>query len=249
MAILKVYLDVILFCAKNDLPLRGSSDDVLGSDKNCGMFLNLIELISRYNPRLRAHLTNHRKRAVSYLSHSTQDEFVELIGNAVREQIVKDINNAKYYSMLLDTTPDISRKEQLSEIIRYLHLENDKVTIRQSFIDFIHTSEKTGHGLADVICSKFEKDGIDISNCRGQGYDGGANMSGHKKGVRAHISRLNKYADFFTCSGHHMNRALYHAANVSVYMVNFFDTVQSIFIFFPHLLANGSWQSRNCQFL
>lgn len=41
---------------------------------------------------------------------------------------------------------------------------------------------------------KLQRDGLDLDNCRGQGYDGGANMAGKENGVNAHISRLNKYA-------------------------------------------------------
>ena len=68
--ILKIICDAVLFCAKNNLALRGSSE-ILGQP-NCGVFLSTIELISRYNPVLKAHLENHRKGSVSYLSANTK---------------------------------------------------------------------------------------------------------------------------------------------------------------------------------
>ncbi|KAF0749313.1 zinc finger MYM-type protein 1-like [Aphis craccivora] len=52
--ILKTVSYVILFCAKNNLPLRGSSEKE--GDDNCGIFLGLIELISQYDPLLAEHL-------------------------------------------------------------------------------------------------------------------------------------------------------------------------------------------------
>ncbi|KAL4125735.1 hypothetical protein QTP88_009975 [Uroleucon formosanum] len=46
--ILKIILDCVRFCCVNNLALRGSSNDITKS--NCGIFLNLIELISSYQP-------------------------------------------------------------------------------------------------------------------------------------------------------------------------------------------------------
>jgi len=46
--ILKVIVDGILFCAKNNLALRGSSDKI--GEANCGIFLSLMEVISHCNP-------------------------------------------------------------------------------------------------------------------------------------------------------------------------------------------------------
>lgn len=46
----KCIVDVILHCAKNDLPLRGGSDSI--NDKKCDVFLSTLELISHYNPKL-----------------------------------------------------------------------------------------------------------------------------------------------------------------------------------------------------
>jgi len=46
--ILKIIVDIIMFCSRNNLALRGHSEKILDSKK--GIFLDLIELISHYNP-------------------------------------------------------------------------------------------------------------------------------------------------------------------------------------------------------
>lgn len=68
------------------------------------------------------------------------------------------------------------------------------------------------------------KDGLDIQNCRGQGFDNGANMAGKYEGVQAHICQLNDLAKFVPCSAHSLNLVGVHAAEVSV-MMNFFGKV------------------------
>jgi hypothetical protein len=53
--ILNVIIDVILYCARNNLVLRGKSGIIV--ENNCGIFLNTIELISHYHPLLVEHIS------------------------------------------------------------------------------------------------------------------------------------------------------------------------------------------------
>ncbi|XP_065654737.1 zinc finger MYM-type protein 1-like [Hydra vulgaris] len=107
-----------------------------------------------------------------------------------------------------------------------------KMTDKTSFVDFIESHEKTGKGLAAEITEKLEKDGLSISDCRGQGYDNGANMSGKYNGIQAHIHSLNEFARFVPCVAHTLNLVGVHAAEVSPLMITFFGKVQAIFNFF-----------------
>ena len=101
---------------------------------------------------------------------------------------VDKIKLTKYFSILFDCTPDVSRKELMSEIIRFVHVdENKKVTVEESFIDFIESHEKPGLDLATEILQKLEQDNINIEDVRGQGYDNRANMSGKYLGVQSRI--------------------------------------------------------------
>ena len=66
--ILKVIVDAILFCAKNNLALRGTAEVV--GQQNSGIFLNLIELISHYYPLVAEHIASvkAKKTTTSYFS-------------------------------------------------------------------------------------------------------------------------------------------------------------------------------------
>ncbi|KAE9528619.1 hypothetical protein AGLY_012194 [Aphis glycines] len=59
------------------------------------------------------------------------------------------------------------------------------------------TKEKTGTGVASDIVDKLQVDGLNINNCRGQGFDNEANMAGRIKGVQANITKLNELAFYF----------------------------------------------------
>lgn len=68
--------------------------------------------------------------------------------------------------------------------------------------------------------------GIDISDCRGQGYDNGANMSGKINGVQAQIllqqQKLYNLATFSPCASHTLNLVGVHAAGSSPEVSTFF---------------------------
>ncbi len=217
--ILKAIVGAILFCAENNLPLRGHREG--------GIFLNLMNLIAKHDAVIAEHLSNDGH--VTYLSPQIQNEFINLLGKHVRDEIIDEIKKAKYFSIMFDCTPDSSRTEQMSQIIRYVDKNNN---IQERFIDFIDTTEKTGEGLARVILEKLEDDGLNIENCRGQAYDNGANMAGINKGVQNRITSVQKTAKFISCAAHSLNLSGVHAASVSTDMVNFFGIVQQIYVFF-----------------
>ncbi|KAE8622567.1 hypothetical protein XENTR_v10005290 [Xenopus tropicalis] len=164
--VLKCILDAILFCARNNLALRGLTD-VIGSPQ-AGIFLNIIEVIGHHNIALKEKIDSHQKGSTNYLSHKIQNEFISILGKRVCTEIIGKIKEAKYYLLLFDCTPDISHHEQMSEIIRYVSVVEGKMTIEESFIYFIHTKEKSGSGLVSEILNKLIADGIDIKDARGQ---------------------------------------------------------------------------------
>lgn len=124
----------------------------------------------------------------------------------------------------------------MSQIIRYVEIINGKSFIRESFIDFIITKEKTGQGLTNEIINKLKSDGLKIQDCRGQGFDNGANMAGRYNGVQAKINQINQYVRFVPCASHNLNLIGLHAAETSACMVTFFGIVQRIFVYF-----SGRW--------
>ena len=97
----------------------------MGSNQN-GNYLGLLEFLSEYDPFLAQHLQtygNKGKVATSYLSANICEQFVELLATSVLQFIVNELKQAKYYSVIVDSTPDISHVDQLTFVIRYV-LEN-----------------------------------------------------------------------------------------------------------------------------
>lgn len=108
------------------------------------------------------------------------------------------VSEAKYYSIILDCTPDISHSELMTIIIRFVSIEDSKVTIREHFLGFISVESSTGENLCDVLLNILRELNIPLSNMRGQGYDNGANMRGVHSGVQRHIRNINPRAFFIS---------------------------------------------------
>jgi hypothetical protein len=226
-------LQTVKLCATQNLPLRGHRESLQQSE-NPGNFLAVLKLIARYDTVAAQHLDYavSNPRSVSYLSHETQNEFIELMGNAVRQHIIDEIRQAKYFSMMFDTTPDLAHREQMSEVIRYVHIHETNVEIKESFIDFFEIHEKTSEALATEILSKLDADGLRVEDCRGQTYDNAAVMAGRRTGVQTRIREKNPRALYVPCDSHSLNLVGVHAAHVDPVMVTFFGTIERIFTFF-----------------
>ena len=91
---------------------------------------------------------------------------------------MEEQSEAKYYSILLDATPDVSHDEQHSFVIRYLCLCNGEYEVKERFLGFISDTSKTGIDISAMALEFMKANHLPILDCRGQGYDNATNMSG-----------------------------------------------------------------------
>lgn len=235
-------IDIINFLASHNLAFRGHRESLkIGDDSgNSGNFIDLFKLISKYDPTLREHMKriNDKQLAHHYLSHDIQNELITLMSKTITDEVIRRVKEAKYYSILLDCTIDYSRVEQMSVILRFCNTSTG--TIEENFIGFLAVAETTGEYLTNAILEELEKNGLDIQNCRGQGYDNGANMVGINSGVKTRILNINPRAFFTPCGCHSWNLLLVDAANSSAAAKTFFGFIQKIYLLFSR--SSKRWE-------
>jgi len=90
----------------------------------------------------------------------------------------------------------------------------------------------SGESLTDLLLHRLEELGLCVSNCRGQGYDNGANMRGCHKGVQARILQLESRAFFMPCGCHSLNLVLCDMAKSCSTAMTFFGIIQKIYVLF-----------------
>ena len=235
--ILERNVEVIKFLAKKGLAFRGDIEKI-GSEHN-GNYLGILELLAKFDPLLKQHIQDYAEKGkgnTSYLSHGICDEIIEILAKEVLSYIIKELKEQKYFSISLDSTPDLSHVDQLTFIIRYV-LPSGPV---ERFIKFL---EMEGHSAAQMFQSltKFTSDNdIDMKNCRGQSYDNATNMSGRYNGLQAKVKELCEYAEFIPCFGHSLNLVGTCCAECCRLAVLFFTFLNGIYNFFS--ASNYRWR-------
>lgn len=238
--LLERIIEVIKFLAERGLAFRGS-DETVGSPHN-GNYLGLLELIAKFDIFLAQHINtyaNKGKGHTSYLSKTTGEEFIHLIASSILDHIICEIKKFKYYSVSLDSTPDISHVDQLTLIVRYV-LPSGPVERFVKFLDMEghgHTAEKLAQSLLDFL----KENDIDIKDCRGQSYDNASNMGGRYRGLQARIKEINKNAEYIPCFAHSLNLVAKCAAECCMEASIFFDFVENLYTFFPLLPIDGAF--------
>ncbi|KAL6479320.1 hypothetical protein MHYP_G00127530 [Metynnis hypsauchen] len=140
-------------------------------------------------------------------------------------------------------------------LVRYVHHDKEDSgvwKIVERFIEFKDFHKKTGQEISEMILEALQSNGIPLQECRGQGYDNGANMSGKVKGVQA----LYK-----PCASHTLNLVGVHAAESCPEVATFFGSVNRLYNFFSasperwatlkektgcslHRLSDTQWSAR-----
>ena len=231
---------IVKFLAEHNIAFRGSNSKVY-QDSN-GNFLGLVQMLAEFDPIIKEHvdrITNDKIRD-HYLGPSIQNELINLLAVAIRSEIIRKVKEAKYFSVLLDCTPDASHQEQMSLIIRYVDASSGSFCIEESFLGFLDVNDTTGQGLFDVLKNELKSLDLDIVNLRGQGYDNGSNMKGRHQGVKSKVLEINRRAFYSACGCHSLNLTLCDMAKSCRKASDFFGIIQRIYTTFAN--STKRWQ-------
>ncbi|XP_022007318.1 zinc finger MYM-type protein 1-like [Helianthus annuus] len=231
---------LIKFLAKHNLAFRGNKEKLY--EKGNGNFLGLVEMLEEFDPVIKEHVRRITSDNihVHYLGHKIQNEIIVMLADEIKKELIKNIKEAKYYSIILDCTPDSSHKEQMTIIARYVKFSSNSIIVKESFLGFLNANDTTGKGLFDVTYAELQNLGLEIDNMRGQGYDNGANMKGSHQGVQKRFLKENPRAFYTPCGSHSLNLTLCDMAYSCVKGKSFFGHVQRIYTIFANSI--NRWQ-------
>ncbi|CAB4039316.1 zinc finger MYM-type 1-like [Paramuricea clavata] len=230
--VLRRVLGVILCLASLSLALRGHDEKVGEGLTQGGDFLGVVTLLSEFDT-----ITNDAislpKYATRYMNPKIQNELILTTSQLLRKSLVTEINECPFWSIVLDTTSDINRVDQLSVTARWVKVQNENVTIKETFLGFISVTDGTAASLVETTCKYVEDIGLDMEKLRGQAYDRPSVMSGVHNGVQKLIKdHSSKPVPFIHCAAHNLNLVINDAVNSVVDNDNFFGVIQSIYVFF-----------------
>ncbi|CAF4778005.1 unnamed protein product, partial [Rotaria socialis] len=104
---------------------------------------------------------------------------------------------------MADESKDITGKEQMSVVLRYVDAENE---IHEHFMGFIKLDQLDAKSLSEKLFEFLQKYEIPIENCIAQCYDGASVMSGSQAGVQT-LMRQNYMPRgiYIHCFAHRLN--------------------------------------------
>ena len=166
---------------------------------------------------------------MKYLSSQSQNEFINILAEDVKNRIVNDVNASGMYSVMADTLPDTSNADRLVVAARYVNEENCP---QERVLEMKETSDKTGEGQAKDIIKSLELRNLSKENLVFQTYDYTASMSGEYRGAQRCLQDiLGKSVPYIPCQGHRSNTFIEHASKVKL-VSSMYELLQELYVFF-----------------
>ena len=172
------------------------------------------------------------------MGHGTQNEMLDCLAEMVRNSIINEVAQSEAFSIMVDETKDISKKEQMSFVIR----NNYNGSILESFLAFEAPERLDAASLSQKIIQLMQKYGLDYRNhLVGQGYDGGSVMSGKNTGVQARIKAEAPLAFYVHCNAHCLNLVLVDSVKCLNEADCFFSLLQRLYVFVSGSHVHQKW--------
>jgi len=102
-----------------------------------GIFLQTVRLVANYDHILNK-LISCEESKVKYLTHTIIDELISILSNDLIKTICAEINVCQYFSIITDSTQDITNLDQLSIIICFVvvNYKSKTLEVKESFVGF-----------------------------------------------------------------------------------------------------------------
>ncbi|XP_022852714.1 uncharacterized protein LOC111374290 [Olea europaea var. sylvestris] len=99
-------ISVIRTLAENNLAFRGDNENIY--QENNGIFLSLIQMIAEFDPIMQEHIRRIQNKEIHYhyLGHKIQNELILMLAGEIKKIIIEKLES-KYFSVILDCTPDL----------------------------------------------------------------------------------------------------------------------------------------------
>ncbi len=128
-----------------------------------------------------------------------------LMSHAIIRSIINKVQQADYFTIMIDECVDVSSKEQLTICIRYV---DPDLEVHEEFIGLYLCPNIKADTIVSVLKDVLVRLNLDLSRCHGQCYDGGSNMAGARNGVETQILMQEPRALFTHRYGHALSLAV-----------------------------------------
>ena len=224
--VIKVLLDIAKTLARQDIAFRGDKGEEHGN------FRQLVALVARHCPLLERWISSRRSRPhhVTYMAPESQNDMIQLLAEDVRRRIIEEIKEASMFGVSADTTPDLSKRDQMAIVCRYVNADGAP---KERLLSMKSTTSKKGDDTADEIIATLNGHTVNTTELCFQSYDFTNSMSGRFNGAQQKLrEKLNQRVPYVPCQGHRSNTVVEHSCNASMIIKDMFNTLEELYVFF-----------------
>ncbi|KAK0154533.1 Zinc finger MYM-type protein 1 [Merluccius polli] len=207
---------------------------------NHGHFLEMILLLSKFDVSLQEHVSACMKKSkslketvakgrgslITLLSNTSVNKVIDIISHLIKENISREVREARMFSVQIDTTQDVTSTDQCAVVLRYV---TDMV--HEKLIGVVSCESSTGEYFVQLLKETLAKVDIDIRNCVGNFTDGTANMQGQYKGFSTLLSSESPNQVHIWCYAHVLNLVLGDTTGVVIESASIFSIVNDVAVF------------------
>ena len=203
-------------------------------------------MIVQHDPVIKARIEDGPNNS-KYTSPDIQNSLINIMASQVQEIICNNIRAAGFYSLLADETKDVSKREQLTIVLRYV--DPEKASIYEHFLTYVEAKLLDAESLTAYILKTLHDLKLYPTRIVSQGYDGVSVMSRRCNSVQQRIREVapHTYAVYIHCYAHNLNLALVDCVKGNSDAREFFSLIQALTCLYPQVKHTlFTLKSRSC---
>ena len=186
-------LSFLRYLVRQGMGLRGHKEEE-------GNLWQLLKCCAEDDPVLKEWFSHS-----SYKSHDIINELIQLMAHQQLKKLLQDVHEAEWFALIADETRDVSGSEQLGVSLRWV---DKNYGINKDMVGLVEVEMTDAATLTSTLKDVLLRCNLQLSQCRGQAYDGASNMAGHLSGVSTRITNEEPKAMYVHCLGHSLNLCL-----------------------------------------
>ncbi|XP_060170421.1 uncharacterized protein LOC132601341 [Lycium barbarum] len=215
-------IDVARFLLRLGLPFRGHDESI--SSTNRGIFLELLQWYGAMDQEVGSIILQNAPKNEMTCCPKIQKDIVDACAKETIKAIIEDLDG-DYFGILVDESKDISHKEQMALVLRYVDKKGEVI---ERFVGIVHVNDTSARSMKETVYSFLSDHSLSPSQIRGQGYDGASNMQGELNGLKSLILRDTPSAYSTHCFAHQLQLTLVALVKKTSDVDDFFCIVTNV---------------------
>nr|XP_016508133.1 PREDICTED: uncharacterized protein LOC107825741 [Nicotiana tabacum] len=144
---LNASIDVIRYLLKEGMSFWGHDESVISTRRS--LFLDLLKWYADRKEDVKNMILEKAPKNNTMTCPDIQKNIVNSCAKKIAKAIIEDLNG-DFFGILVDESKDVSHKEQMALVLRYVNKEGELI---ERFLGLVHVKDTTAHALQKAINS------------------------------------------------------------------------------------------------